>query len=191
MEVPSTRITRADLDAENYYKPSASLNVNGHIQMDAGLGTVRFRGDVKATHSIFAASGTGITAHRITAGQYINAGLGIRAAFGIRAGSGITAGSDIDAGWGITAGSEIDAGWGIRAGDGIKAGFGIRAGLQIYAQKTISSKMRIFAGVCAWKIPSPEEMTITAAHIDGVVAYGTVKLLAAEGPVLAPGEDAD
>ena len=174
MKVPITRITRADLDSENYYKPSAGLNVDGHIQMDAGLGMVRFRADVKATHSILAASGTGIRA-----GLGIRAGCGIDAGWGIRAAWGIDAGWGIRAGRGIKAGSGIDAGWGITAGDVIKAGLGIRAGLQIYAQKTISAKMRIFAGVCTWKMPSPEEMTITAAHIDGIVAYGTVKLLAA------------
>ena len=68
---------------------------------------------------------------------------------------------------GIEAGSGIKAGWGIAAGEGIKAGEGIAA------------KLRIFAGLCIWKIPSKEEMTITAKTIEGTVAYGEIKLLLA------------
>ena len=62
-------------------------------------------------------------------------------------------------------------GTGIKAGEGIKAGTGIEAGLSISA-KFISSKLRIFAGLCIWKIPSQEETEIRAELHEGVVAFG-------------------
>ena len=77
------------------------------------------------------------------------------------------AGSGINAGWGIK------AGLGIEAGSGIKAGLGIEAGLSISAQ-TITTPLRIFAGLCLWRNPSEEEMKVMAKRIDGggVIAFG-------------------
>jgi len=57
------------------------------------------------------------------------------------------------------------AGSGIEAGDGIEAGFGI-------AGKTISSDLRIFAGLCLWRLPEPEEMKIRAKLLKGTIAFG-------------------
>ena len=59
----------------------------------------------------------------------------------------------------IAYGCGISAGGGISAGDGISAGWGISAGLTIIA-KYISSKLRIFAGLCVWRRPTEEEMKI-------------------------------
>ena len=75
-------------------------------------------------------------------------------------------------GSGIKAGSGIEAGWGIKAGEGIEAGSGIEAGLSISC-KYISSKLRIFAGLCIWKMPSTEEKQIQCEQLrEGEIAYG-------------------
>ena len=65
------------------------------------------------------------------------------------------------------------AGSGISAGDGISAGSGISAGLSV-AAKWIEARLRIFAGLCDWKLPEPEEMEIRAELRKGVVAFGTL-----------------
>ena len=78
------------------------------------------------------------------------------------------AGSGIEAGLGIKAGEGIEAGWGIEAGDGIKAGLSISC-------KSLSTPLRIFAGICGWKIPTEAEMTITGEIRKGTVAYGIIK----------------
>ena len=84
------------------------------------------------------------------------------------------AGSGIEAGLGIKAGEGIEAGWGIEAVSGIKAGDGIKAGLSISC-KSLSTPLRIFAGICGWKIPTEAEMTITGEIRKGTVAYGIIK----------------
>ncbi len=63
------------------------------------------------------------------------------------------------------------------AGSGIKAGWGIEAGWGIKAGKDISVKLRVFAGICMWRIPTTEEMTITAQRIEGNVAFGNLVLV--------------
>ena len=78
------------------------------------------------------------------------------------------AGSGIEAGLGIKAGEGIKAGRGIDAGDGIKAGLSISC-------KSLSTPLRIFAGICGWKIPTEAEMTITGEIRKGTVAYGIVE----------------
>ena len=65
------------------------------------------------------------------------------------------------------------SGSGIEAGLGIKAGWGIEAGLGIKA-KFISVKLRIFAGMISWRLPTPEETEIRAEILSGIVALGTV-----------------
>ena len=87
------------------------------------------------------------------------------------------AGSGIEAGWGIEAGSDIKAGWGIKAGEGIEAGWGIKAGWGIEAglkisAKWITAKLRIFAGLCLWRIPTEEETEVAAELREGVIAFG-------------------
>ena len=57
------------------------------------------------------------------------------------------------------------------AGSGIKAGWGIKAGLSI-AAKWLQTPLRIFAGLCIWKIPAPDEMTIKAELRKGTIAFG-------------------
>jgi hypothetical protein len=89
--------------------------------------------------------------------------LSARAAGSIRA----LAGTGISAGWSISAGD------GISAGRGISAGEGISAGLQISA-KFLTARLRIFAGICRYRIPAPEEMEIHAEVREGMVAFGTV-----------------
>ena len=72
----------------------------------------------------------------------------------------------------IKAGEGIKAGWGIKAGLGIKAGEGIEAGLGIKA-KTISSRLRIFAGLCLWRLPTPKEKQIRCEQLlSGTIEYG-------------------
>ena len=156
------KITKADLDENNFYKED-SVDVDGVIEIDGDLGTVCFRGSVKTKKYVFAKAGSGI-----------EAGLGIKAGEGIEAGWGIKAGLGIKAGWGIKAGDGIRAGEGIEAGWGIEAGDGIKAGLSISC-KSLSTPLRIFAGICGWKIPTEAEMTITGEIRKGTVAYGIVE----------------
>ena len=109
----------------------------------------------------------------VEAGVYLQVRGRIEAGQGIKAGWGIEAGEGIKAGWGIEAGDGIKAGGGIKAGLGIKAGGGIEAGLTITA-KWLSVKLRIFAGICGWKIPAREEQVIDAEVRSGLVAHGVV-----------------
>lgn len=64
------------------------------------------------------------------------------------------------------------AGSGIEAGGGIKAGWGIKAGSGIEA-KWILTPLRIFAGLCLWRLPNPEEMEIRGELRGGTIAHGT------------------
>ena len=64
---------------------------------------------------------------------------------------------------------------GIKAGEGIKAGGGIEAGFSILAKVIVG--LRIFAGLCLWKKPEPDEMKIVAERVEGDVCYGTVEKL--------------
>ena len=82
------------------------------------------------------------------------------------------AGSGIKAGEGIEAGSGIEAGWGIEAGSGIKAGEGIEAGLSIVA-RFLSVRLRIFAGIVAWRLPEPSECEVRAEIRSGMLVHGT------------------
>jgi hypothetical protein len=107
------------------------------------------------------------------AGSGIKAGDGIKAGWGIEAGDGIKAGSGIEAGWGIEAGDGIEAGWGIEAGDGIEAGWGIEAGFSI-SSKFVSVGLRIFAGLCTWRLPAESECEIKAEIRRGLACYGRV-----------------
>ena len=117
------KITKYDLDENNYYAASDSLESDESIEIDGDLGTVMFRGYLKTKLSIIAKAGSGI-----------------------------------------------------KAGEGIEAGLGIKAG------EEISATLRIFAGICRSCIPNPEEMTIAAKRVKGVVAHGNV--------VLVPSSDA-
>ena len=119
-------ITKEQLDAQGYYTASDSIDFEGQIHIAAGLGSVKFRGQLIASLSIIVESGSG-----------------------------------------------IEAGLRIEAGDGIKAG------LQILAKTIISTKLRIFAGLCLRRVPKLEETTIRAQRVEGTVCYGKVELLPA------------
>ena len=71
------------------------------------------------------------------------------------------------------AGSGIKAGWGIEAGEGIKAGWGIEAGWWIICKTTLNTSLRIFAGLCLWRLPEPNEKKISCGKLEsGEVCYG-------------------
>ena len=114
------KITKADLNEQNEYIKSDSLEFDGHVQIEADLGYVRFRCYLSAKGGIVAKAGSG-----------------------------------------------IKAGWGIKAGEGIKAGLSIIC-------KSLKVELRIFAGLCAWRMPEPNEMEIRADSIEGAVAFGTL-----------------
>ena len=158
-------ITATDIGDDGYYAKSRDLIVTGGLSVDVGV-WLRVRGRIKAGEGIEAGSG-------IEAGWDIKAGWGIEAGSGIKAGEGIEAGSDIKAGWGIEAGSGIKAGWDIKAGSGIEAGWGIEAGSGISA-KWVGAALRIFAGLCSWRLPTEVECEIRAEVRGGTVAHGTV-----------------
>jgi len=203
-DMNTLKITKADLDADNYYigVTDVSQEYDGSIEIDADLGTAKFKTSLRAKNAIIALAGSGIQAGEvikagdgIEAGQGIYAGLGIKAGFGIVAGDGIKAGWGIEAGTGIIAGTGIKAGAGIVAGSGIKAGDGIKAGGHIDAgghivaglgieagwnikagrnisAKWIVAKLRIFAGLCSWRLPTEEETEIRAELREGAIAFG-------------------
>jgi hypothetical protein len=186
-------------ETDSYYKEYIGKedvsNYDGAIEIEGGLGYVRFSGSLRATKYILAKAGSGIEAGEgieagsgIKAGEGIEAGEGIKAGWGIKAGSGIEAGwgikagSGIEAGWGIKAGSGIEAGWGIKAGSGIEAGWGIKAGwgivsgLAITCRLTLSFTKNLFAGVAWWKKTSEEEQTITCGKLQGgEIKFGILK----------------
>ena len=121
-QMTTLTITAADLDAYGFYAGSADVsNYQGHIEIVADLGWVRFKASLGATGSICAFAGSG-----------------------------------------------IEAGW------GIKAGFSISA-------KILTARLRIFAGLCAWRLPTPEEMQIHVEVLSGTVAFGEVVSPAKDG----------
>ncbi len=191
------KITRDDLDENNFYIGSTDVtNFDGSIEIAENLGIVRFKKSITASHRLRALSGSGIEAGGsikagwgIEDGGSIKAGGSIEAGWDIEAGSGIEAGGSIEAGWGIEAGGSIKAGRGIEAGSGIEAGGSIKAGRGIEAGGSIKAgssikaglsisckwiycNMRIFAGICSWKIPSDDEMQIRGELRKGEIAFG-------------------
>lgn len=101
----TTKITRADLNERNEYKASASLAVEGHLEIEEGLGCVRFAGSLSASGHIYA-----------------------------------------------------------KAGSGIEAGLGIEAGWSVRCKAVLSSGLRIFAGLCNWRLPTEDEMLVETAE---------------------------
>ena len=55
-------ITKEDIDKDNFYKHSDSLEYEGHLELEANLGRVKFKAKIKTTGFIFAKAGTGIEA---------------------------------------------------------------------------------------------------------------------------------
>ena len=125
--------------------------------------------ETPATRHVFAAGRLEIKIDISVAGC-VFAGSGIKAGLGISAGEGIKAGEGISAGWGISAGK------GIKAGEGISAGWGIKAGFSIRCKRALSARLRIFAGLVSWRMPTPEEQEIECAKLEqGTVALGFIK----------------
>lgn len=154
---------------------------DGHIEIDANLGWVRFAQSIRADGRILALAGTGIEAGMfIEAGWSIKAGTSIKAGMDIKAGGNIKARTSIKAGWGIKArgnieaGTSIEAGESIEAGGGIKTETGIKAGLSITCKLSLVATATIFAGVCYWRRADESEKTITCAKLEGgaTVEYG-------------------
>jgi len=186
-ELPTLKITKADLNDRNEYIGATDVSdYAGHIEIDADLGWVKFAASIVAKGRIRSLAGSGIKAGSgvkagydikagwgIEAGSGVKAGYDIKAGYGVKAGDGIEAGSGIKAGSSIESGSGIEAGSGIKAGDGIESGSGIEAGLSITA-KWLSARLRIFAGACAHRLPTPKDMEIRAEVRSGIVAFGTV-----------------
>ena len=89
----------------------------------------------------------------------------------IRAGGGLS----------IKAGSSIEAGESIKAGSFIEAGLSIEAGWSIRCKAKLTVELRIFAGLCTWRLPKPEELVIECAELtEGTVCFGDLKLLPAK-----------
>ena len=75
-------------------------------------------------------------------------------------------------------GLSIEAGSSIKAGRSIKAGESIKAGWSIRCKEDLTVKLRIFAGLCAWRLPEPEEQVVECAKLTkGTVCFGMLKLL--------------
>ena len=152
-------ITKKDLDKFNNYIGKTNLaDYQGTIISDENLGVILFVS--------IAAKG----------GIYFKAGTGITAGTAIKAGDEMTAGTGITAGWGITAGNGITAGDEITAGTEIKAGTAINAGLSITCKK-LSSNLRIFAGICSFRIPDVKETMINCEElVNGEICFGTLNI---------------
>ena len=102
----------------------------------------------------------------------VEASLGLVSVLGfIRAAGGLS----------IEAGSSIEAGESIEAWLSIEAGGSIKAGLSIRCKAKLTVKLRIFAGLCTWRLPKPEEQIIECAELtQGTVCFGELKLLPAK-----------
>jgi len=78
-------------------------------------------------------------------------------------------------------GLSIEAGSSIEAGESIEAGLSIEAGESIRCKAKLTVKLRIFAGLCTWRLPKPEEQIIECAELtQGTVCFGELKLLPAK-----------
>ncbi len=164
-------------------KGSISALTGTGIKADEGI---EAGGGIKSDWEIFAGAGIGAVkgldawgdikaGADIEAGWAIIAGEGIEAKKDIRAGTTIKAGTGINAGGSIEAGAGIKAGWRIRAGNGIKTGEGIESGLAIECKGILNVKLRAFAGLCLWRLPSEEEKRVICSKFGGgIIAYGTL-----------------
>ncbi len=127
------KITKADLDGDGYYTGTALDSVyDGHIEIAAGLGYVRFRKTIAVRGRVVALTGSGI-----------------------------------------------------------KAGEGIEAGLSIVCRAWLTARLRVFAGLCLWRLPTDAEQTITCERFEGgTVAFGRlVETAAASQPAEADAEE--
>ena len=68
-----------------------------------------------------------------------------------------------------------------RAGTGISAGWGISAAFSIQCKADLRVKLRVFAGLCPWRLPKAEELKIICRRLlSGQVAHGELVQTAAE-----------
>jgi hypothetical protein len=159
------KITKADLDSENYYKEDgigySGPDEDASVEIEENLGWVRFKKGVYVTGSIV-----------------VKAGSSIKAGDGIEAGDGIKAGDGIEAGWGIKAGWGIEAGWGIKAGSSIKAGEGI-VSLYSWIKAKLSIKIDTRCTIAAGIFSFEGVQNVEAAEIEGNVVYGNKKIIPA------------
>ena len=74
------RVTKADLDENNYYKNESLVNDEGSIEVAANLGWVKVRNFVRCNSGLFIEAGSFIEAgESIEAGEFIKAGSFIKA----------------------------------------------------------------------------------------------------------------
>ena len=81
----------------------------------------------------------------------------------------------------IAAGHLVIAG-NLAVSGSVQAGEGIEAGLSISCNGIVFSSLRIFAGVCGWRIPTADEQRIVCTQVNGIVAHGTLQLAPAATP---------
>jgi len=156
-------IKKEHLNTENYYIGKEDLsNYKGNIESNGHLGIIKFYNTLKATGYI-----------NFGFGSSIQADENIQAGWSIKAGWSIQADENIQAGGSIQADENIQAGGNIQADRNIKAGENIQAGESIICKGDLSSKLRIFAGLTTWKLPTREEMQIKVGKlVEGKICYG-------------------
>ena len=112
------KITKEDLDENNYYKHSDSLISDESIEADEDLGYVKFKSKIVSKKYIYFKAGSGI-----------------------EAGDGIKAGWSIEAGWGIEAGEGIITFYGDLMAKFVSC-LRIVVGFNSIEEKTITAKIR-------------------------------------------------
>ena len=147
------------------------IETGGGIKSDWGI---HAKADIKAAKGIDAGADIK-TVGRIIAGWSILAGESIEADGDIKAGTAIKADAAIRAGGSIESGAGIKAGWSISAGRDISAAEGVESGLAIECKGILNVKLRVFAGLCLWRLPTEKETKIICSKFQGgTVAYGTL-----------------
>lgn len=125
----------------------------------AGAGIQSLNGGIESRLSIWAG-------RSIIAGGKLSATGSVHAGENVFSGRGIKTGADLISGRGISANEEISCGKHLQAGRGITAGFWIDA-------DTITTPLRIMAGLCRFRLPQPEETEVRFNVLeDGEVAFG-------------------
>lgn len=154
-----------------------SIKVDGEL---AAGGGIKAGWDILAGEGIRA--GKGIEAGGeiksggdIIAGWQLSADQGIAAIKNIKAATNIKSGTSIEAGGSIEAGAGIKAGWGVKAANDITAGEGLEAGLAVQCSGTLRVRLRVFAGLSLWRLPSEAEQKILCSKFEGgAIAHGTL-----------------
>jgi hypothetical protein len=153
------------------------IKVAEGIEAGAGIKSdwaIQAGGDIRANKGIVA--GTDIKAGGgLVAGWSILAGEGIEAGKDIEARTGIRANTAIRADGNIESGAGLRAGWSITAGKNIEVAEGIESGLAIQCKGILKVRLRVFAGLSLWRLPTEAEKKITCSKFEGgSVAHGTL-----------------